>query len=167
MAKIGDVAGDVAREMGHAPTPEKPGKGKPEPQPEPAAPKNRYDAIFTGWTFSAAAPSSKVYGKDDPESDRASKKLASVTVEICGGDTIVPASIKAVQNKDEEEAHLEFLFQASQYGGQCIKATTSSAKEDLEQWKDRVIESFEAWRETNGGTGRTTATRKLKGVSLL
>ena len=116
----------------------------------PAAKRgNRFDAIFTAYVFKPAATNAKVYGKGDDDSDRASKKLATVLVELCNSGAHVVGSIKAIQLKGEPKPHAEFLFQASQFGGQCIKAEDNAAMLELDAWRNTVRDAYLAWRKEN------------------
>lgn len=130
---------NIGREMGNTPVPP---AARSEPKP------NRFRNIFTAVTFKAASPTSKVYGADE---DRASKKLASVTVEICNSGAHVQGSIKAVQSKGESTPHAEFLFMASQYGGQAIKADDAQVAQELAEWRHEVVLEYLRWRKANGG----------------
>ena len=151
------------RQMATAPRPER--VEAPAAKPAPGA--NRFDAIFTGVVFKPAAANAKVYGKgDDDDGDRASKKLATVLVELCRSEAHLVGSIKAVQNKGEAEPHAEFLFQASQFGGQCIKAESNEAAAELSAWRDKVVDDYLAWREQNG-SGPAISGKPIKGMSSL
>lgn len=165
------AAGDIARQAAAAPRSSNQPLAAPKPDAAPDAPKvNRFDALFTAYHFKPASATVKIYGKGEGETgDRLSKKLASVVVEVANGLGTIAASVKAVQNRGETEPHAEFLFQASQFGGQCFKAEGSAAEGELEDWKDRLIDAFMIWRDKNGHSGNsiTKTAKPLSGMGSL
>jgi hypothetical protein len=140
------ATGDAARQMAAAPT-------------KDAAPKkeNRYTKIFTGFTFSTPNTST-VYGKDDKDTNRITKKLANVLVHLADGSGAFRAGVKAVQIKGSSAKPFpEFTFFATQHQGSFV-VTEESAKAEFEEWKaNTAIPAFLAWRK-QAGPGATVPT---------
>jgi hypothetical protein len=150
------ATGDAARQMAAAPT-------------KDAAPKkeNRYDQIFKGFTFSTPARA-EVYGKDDPNSNRITQKLANVLVHLANGAGSFRAGVKAVKMKNSAaKPYPEFTFFATPHQGSFV-VTEESAKSEFEEWKaNTAIPAFRAWRKQNGpGSTIPTNVEPLDDVDL-
>lgn len=110
-------------------------------------PVNRYDTIFTGVIFKAAA-SDKVYDQNGTKQ----KKLASVLVEVAGSRGYLKASVYAEQAAGQSKPRAVFKFFGSQTGV-CFTTDDPQSAADLNAWKANQCRMYADWRKaSNGGT---------------
>lgn len=101
---------------------------------------------FTSVHFKAAALSTKSY----PESNRTTKKIANILVELGTSRTYLKGSVKAVKYPERPKSVAEVGFFGAQNQGSCLATDDARAQAAMADVKSEIIGLFAAWRKATG-----------------